>query len=98
MTKTESGATWTVDLKAGLAACGAVLISFAEREDGFDIAFIEGANCSLEEQCLMAGQATAAIQANLRWAGLRGDAANLSPTVPDQRRRARDAFGLDEAA
>ena len=79
MKKMEPGAIWTVDLKAGLAACGAVLISFAEREDGFDIAFVNGLNFSLEDQCLIAGQATAAIQANLRWAGLRGDAANLAP-------------------
>jgi hypothetical protein len=72
MTNTQSGSPWMVDLKAGIAICGGVKIGFSERADeGFDIAFVSGAVGNLESQCLIAGQAAAAIKAEIRRAGMR---------------------------
>jgi hypothetical protein len=63
----QAAPNWRVDLVNNLASCAEVLISFQKRAEGFQIAFLAGADCSLEEQCLIAGEATAAIEHKLRW-------------------------------
>lgn len=57
---------WTIDLTTGRASCGPNVISFDRKsEHAFDIAFVAGGDCSLEEQCLIAGAAAAAIRAKI---------------------------------
>jgi|EndMetStandDraft_4_1072995.scaffolds.fasta_scaffold595679_1 hypothetical protein len=67
MSSNRAETDWRVDLVNNLASCAEVLISFQKRAEGFQIAFLAGGECTLEEQCLIAGEATAAIELKLRW-------------------------------
>ena len=67
MSEDEAAGPWKVDYTRNLASRGPVLIRFSEAaEQGFCIAFVAGAASSLEEQCLIAGEATMAIQGGRR--------------------------------
>lgn len=58
---------WTVDLTEKLASRDGTLIRFsADADHGLTITFITGGDYSLEKQCLIAGEATAAIRAAMR--------------------------------
>lgn len=57
-----SYAEWTVDLSTGLASRDADVIQFdAGSQRSISIAFVAGGDCSLDEQCLIAGEAAFAI-------------------------------------
>lgn len=57
---------WNVDLSRRLATLGTVQISFHKTGSrGLGLAFVRGEDLSLEQQCLLAGEAVAAIEATL---------------------------------
>jgi hypothetical protein len=59
---------WDVDLSTKVATLGTVQISFGmSAARGLSLAFIRCDNISLERQCLLAGEAIAAIETKLRW-------------------------------
>lgn len=64
--RTQPHRAWRVDLASGVASCDAAVLRFDRCvEKGLRIAFVDGADRSLELQCMLAGEATAAIQAKL---------------------------------
>jgi hypothetical protein len=53
---------WMVNLAAGIASRDAYVVQFdAGNRRSIAVAFVAGRACSLEEQCLIAGEATSAI-------------------------------------
>lgn len=59
---------WIVDLGQRLAFRGSSVIRFDRNQDQtFDMTFVAGGDCSLEEQCLIAGEAVAAIRSKIRF-------------------------------
>ncbi|MCW1430399.1 hypothetical protein [Novosphingobium sp. JCM 18896] len=70
MPKQDSIRAWNIDFANGLATCGGVVIRFSRCiENGTRVAFVEGANDSLERQCELAGEALAAIERTHRRTG-----------------------------
>ncbi len=66
----EPARDWIVDLTKSLASCGAHVITFSQNlGHNLGVSFIAGGDASLEERCLIAGEATAAIKAKMRSGG-----------------------------
>ena len=66
MGKVRHAGAWKVSFATKRASCGEVVVSFRPcGEEGFSITFLSGTDCAVEEQCTLAGEAIAAIQAAL---------------------------------
>lgn len=58
--------SWTVDLETKLASRDSDILKFREIDGQMlAVTFVGGGNCSLEERCLIAGEAAAAIKTAL---------------------------------
>lgn len=67
MTELSTNCPWTIDLSARLASRGNVQIEFAPTSgSGIALSFLRGGGLALERQCLIAGEAIAAIEAAMR--------------------------------
>lgn len=63
----RSGRVWHVDREMGTVSCQGIVIRFGEDPDkSIRLAFVTGDDRGLEEQCLLAGEALAAIEIAFR--------------------------------